>query len=189
MVHFSGNAVYQDVGRHLPTPSISSTLVNLTMPKDAQSVFNDFVRSLLGRPISYVSLFANSIRVCVDRELGEKTGFFLWFEPVWHLGSPEGILLGSRQAQTDEREAHAALNLSLQQKILGRQVERISVEALTTDIDIRFSGGCWVRTFVSDPTVDESWYFRDCQSDIVVTGSPKGVRLAERSARLHEGAQ
>jgi hypothetical protein len=161
---------------------------DLTMPKDAQSIFNDFVRSLLGRHVSYVSLFLNSLRVCVDRKLGERTGFFLWFEPVWHLGSPNGILVGSRQAETDERDAHAALDL-LVQEILGRQVERIAVEALTSDIDVRFSGGYWVRTFVSDPTGDESWYFRDCQSDMVVTGSPKGLRLADRSEPLHEGAQ
>jgi hypothetical protein len=152
---------------------------HLTMPKDEQSVFNDFVRSILGRRISYVSLFSNSMRICVDRKLEEKTGFFLWFEPVWHLGKPNGILVGSRQAQTDERDAHATLNLSLQE-ILGRQVESIAVEALTTDIDVRLSGGYWVRTFVSDPTDDESWYVRDCQSDMVVTGSPKGLRLAER---------
>ena len=156
------------------------------MPKDAQSVFNDFVRSLLGRRVSYVSLFSNSLRICVRRKLEEKIGFFLWFEPVWHVGSPDGILVGSRQAQTGEPNAHAALNLLLQ-KILGRQVERIVVEALTTDIDVRFSWGYWVRTFVSDATDDESCYVRDCQSDMVVTGSPKGLRLAERSASLHEG--
>ena len=94
---------------------------------------------------------------------------------------------GPRQAQTDEREAHAALNLSLQE-ILSRQLERITIEALTTDIDVRFSGGYWVRTFVSNPRDVEGWYIRDCQSDMVVTGSPGGLRLAERSAPLHDGA-
>jgi hypothetical protein len=158
------------------------------MPKDAQSVFDDFVRLLLGRPVSYVSLFGNSIRICVGRKLEEKIGFFLWFEPVWHLGSSNGILVGSRQAQTDERDAHAALNLSVQE-ILGRDIEHIAVDRLTTDIDVRFSGGYWIRTFVSDPTDDESWYIRDCQSDLIVTGSPKGLGLEERSAASHDDAQ
>lgn len=157
------------------------------MPKDAQSTFKDFVQSLLGRRVSYVSLFLNSLRVCVDRQLGEKAGFFLWFEPVWHLGSPHGILVGSRQAQSEERDAHAALNL-LVEEILGKQIESVCVEAITNDIDVRFSGGYWVRTLVSDPTDDETWYFRDCQSDLVVTGSPNGLRVEERPAASHEHA-
>jgi hypothetical protein len=68
-----------------------------------------------------------------------------------------------------------ALNLLVKQ-LLGRQVEQVSVDALTNDIAVRFSGGYWVRTFVSDPT-DDSWYFRDRQSREVITGSAKGLRL------------
>lgn len=45
------------------------------MRKNARSTFNTFVQSLLGRPVSYVSLFANSLRMCVDRQLKEKAGF------------------------------------------------------------------------------------------------------------------
>jgi hypothetical protein len=153
------------------------------MPMDAQSTFTDFVQSLLGRRVSYASLFLNSLRVCIDRELGEKAGFFLWLEPIWHLGSGKGVLVGSRQAQTEEHEAHAALNLLVEQ-ILGKHVESVSIEVLTNDIDVRFSDGYWVRTFVSDATDDESWYLWDCQSDWVVTGSPKGLRLEK-----HDPAQ
>jgi hypothetical protein len=158
------------------------------MPKDAQTIFRQFVESLLGRRVSYVSLFLNSLRLCVDRNLGEPVGFFLWFDPVWHLGSPKGVSTGSRQAQTDDKKSHAALN-ALVQEILGRQIERISVEALTNDIDVRLSEGYWIRTFVSDPIDDESWYVRDCQSNVVVSASPKGLRIRERPAHLHEGAQ
>jgi len=151
------------------------------MPKDPKASFDDLAQTLLGRRVTYVGLFLNSLRMCVDRELGEATGFFLWFEPVWHLGSPNGILVGSRQAQTEEHDVRAELNL-LVQKVLGKQIEGVSIETLTNDIDVRFSGGYWIRTFVSDPTDDESWYLRDCQSNFVITGSPRGLSLQERSA-------
>ena len=152
------------------------------MPEDAQSVFDDFVRRLIGHKVSYASLFPNSLRICIDRQLEENTGLFLWFEPVWHLGSLNGVLVGSRQAQVEERDAHAALNL-LVQELIGRQIEHVCVEALTNDIDVRFSGGYWVRTFVSDPEADENWYFRDCQSNVVVTGSSRALRLTDRATK------
>jgi hypothetical protein len=152
------------------------------MRKDSRSVFNDFVHRLVGRKVSYASLLLNSLRICVDRQLNEKSGFFLWFEPVWHLGSPEGILVGSRQAQTEECDAHAALNV-LVERLVTRQIEHVSVEDFTNDIDVRFSGGYWVRTFVSDPLADEDWYVRDCESNVVVTGSTKGLRVETREEK------
>jgi hypothetical protein len=153
------------------------------MPKDVQSVLANFVQQLVGHRVSHSSLLLNSLRVCVDRQLQENTGFFLWFEPVWHLGNPNGVLVGSRQAQVEERDAHAALN-SLVEELVGRQIERISVDPLTNDIDVRFAAGYWIRTFVSDPTAEENWYLRDCESNEVVTGSAGGLRLDSRL--LHE---
>jgi hypothetical protein len=145
-------------------------------PKETQLVFNDFVQRLIGRKVEVADLFLNSLRLCIDGQFGGDTGLFLWFDPVWHLGSATGILVGSRQAQVEERDAHAALNL-LVQGLLGREVERISVDALTNDIDIRFSGDYWIKTFVSDPTADMNWYFRDRRMKLVVTGSAAGLRL------------
>jgi hypothetical protein len=162
----------------LPAQVISSTLSDLMKAKDAQAVFSDFVQWLMGRRVEVADLFLNSLRICIEGQFGGDTGLFLWFDPVWHLGSPKGILVGSRQAQIEERNAHAALNL-LVQELLGRQVEQVSVDALTSDIDIRFSGGYWVRTFVSDPTANMNWYFRDRQRKLVVTASAAGFRLSD----------
>lgn len=169
----------------LLAPAISFTLSEFKMLQNAQSVFNDFVQRLLGREIQAASLFLNSLRLCVGCEFGEKAGLFLYFDPVWHLGGPKGVLVGSRQAQVEERDAHAALNL-LVQELLGKKIERVTVDALTGDIDIRFSGGYWVRTFVSDPTDDENWYIWDKQKNLVVTGLPTGLQLEERPARSDE---
>jgi hypothetical protein len=155
------------------------------MPQTVQSVFNDFVQWLIGREIQAASLFLNSLRLCVGCEFGQKAGLFLYFDPVWHLGGPKGVFVGSRQAQVEERDAHAALDL-LVQELLRKKIERVSVDALTGDIDVRFSGGFWVRTFVSDPTDDENWYIWDKQKNLVVTGSATGLQLEERPARSDE---
>lgn len=155
------------------------------MPQDPQSVFNGFVQWLHGREIQAASLFLNSLRLCVGCEFGEKGGLFLYLDPVWHLGGPEGVLVGSRQAQVEERDAHAALNL-LVQPLLGKTVTSVSIEALTFDIDVRLSSGYWVRTFVSDPTDDENWYIWDKQKDLTVTGSPKGLHLGVKQGPSDE---
>ena len=73
---------------------------------------------------------------------------------------------------------------ALVKKLVGQAIERVSVEPLTNDIDVRFSDGYWIKTFVSDPTADENWYIRDCESNEVVTGSAGGLRLDSRL--LHE---
>ena len=73
-------------------------------------------------------------------------------------------------------DAHAALN-SLVKGLVGRQIELVAVEPFTNDIDVRFSGGHWVRTIVSNPEANENWYFRNCQSNRVVTGSSNGLRV------------
>jgi hypothetical protein len=161
----------------LLTTDFSSTLYGLMTPQEAQLVFNDFVQWLKRRKVEAAELFLNSLRICIEGQFGEDTGLFLWFDPVWHLGSPKGVLLGSRQAQTEDRDERGALN-SFVQELLGREVERVSVDALTSDIDVRFSDGYWVRTFVSDPTADMNWYFRDRQKKLVVTGSAAGLRLS-----------
>ncbi len=158
------------------------------MPNDAQSVFNGFVQCLIGRNVEDADLFLNSLRITVDGDFGGDTGLFLWFDPVWHLGSPQGVLVGSRQAQVEERDAHSALNLVVQQ-LHRRQVERVSVEALTNDIEVRFSGGYWVKTFVSDPTADMNWYFRDRQTHEVITGSAAGLRLDQEAPASDEASQ
>jgi hypothetical protein len=155
---------------------------DLTMPDDTQFVFHDFVQRLIGHKVSYASLFLNSLRICVDRQLKEATGLFLWFEPVWHLGSSKGVLVGSRQAQAEERDTHAVLNRVVEE-LVGREIETMKVEPLTNDIEVRFSGGYWVKTFVSDPEANENWYIRDCRSNQVVRGSSLG--LSERTAE-HE---
>ncbi|HEV2521495.1 MAG TPA: hypothetical protein VGT24_03865 [Candidatus Acidoferrales bacterium] len=155
------------------------------MPNDAKTVFNDFVQWLVGRKVQAASLFLNSLRVCIECKFGEKIGLFLWFDPVWHFGGPKGILVGSRQAQVEERDAHAALDL-LVQELLGKQVERVCVDALTSDIDVQFSGGYWVRTFVSDPTDEMNWYFWDKQKNIVVSGSAGGLQLEDRPQHSDE---
>ena len=74
----------------------------------------------------------------------------------------------------------AAGNDLLVQELLHKQIARISVENLSCDIDVRFLGGYWAKTFAADPDGDESWYFRDRRAGPVITDSPKGLRLDVR---------
>jgi hypothetical protein len=171
----------------LPVPDNSFSVFGFKMPQNAQSVLNDFVGWLVGRKVREASLFLNSLRVCVECEFGEKAGLFIYFDPVWHIGSPRGVLVGSRQAQTEERDAHAALNL-LVQELLGKRVESVTVDSITGDIDVRLSSGFWVRTFVADPTDEESWYIRDKKEELTVAGSANGLQLRSHVERRPDGS-
>ncbi len=74
----------------------------------------------------------------------------------------------------------AAGNDLLVQELLHKQIERISVENLSCDIDVHLSSGYWVKTFAADPAGDESWCFRDRRAGLATTGSPKGLQLDVR---------
>jgi len=148
----------------------------MEMSPSPRVALDDMVRWLIGREVEAAGLFLNSLRLSIDGYFGANTGMFLWFDPVWHLGSYRGVLVGSRQAQAEESDAQGAMN-QLVQELVGKRIEGVAVEALTNDIDVRFSGGYWVRTFVSDPESDYNWYFRDRRIDLSVYGSAKGLRF------------
>lgn len=139
---------------------------------------------MTGRKVDAAGLFLNSLRLSIGGGFGEKAGMFVWLDPVWHLGSARGILVGSRQAQVEHPDTHAALNDTVQE-LVGQTLKSVSIENLTNDIDITFSGGYWVKTFVSDPADDSNWYFRYRERNISVIGSANGLRI-DRSTPLSE---
>jgi len=64
----------------------------------------------------------------------------------------------------------------------GRLIENAELDAISHDIRLRFGGGYWLRTFVSDPADEEIWYIRDNSKGVVAGASPKGyfVRAVEK---------
>jgi hypothetical protein len=102
-----------------------------------------------------------------------------WLEPTWHLVGPRGVLVGSRQAQVEGKEALSRVGEPLNQ-LDGKVLHEISIEQLTFDLRLTFDDGYLISTFASDPTDDESWYVKDNASKIYIVASPAGLRIEER---------
>ena len=148
--------------------------------------FAELRARVIGRPVRYRRLAANSLLVYVDAEPGEKTGVTFWFEPTWHLRGPDRVLTGSREAQEDPdsddpgagfRRAADAVDA-----LLGSTVTEVWIEPVTGDLHITLEGGLLLRTFVSDPSTDELWHVRDNVAGVVLYRSPAGYRIRHGDA-------
>jgi hypothetical protein len=157
------------------------------MAETAEDILRESLAGLLGRKVSSTSLAANSLTVDIETLPDEHSELWLWFEPTWHVGCPEGVILGSRQAQVEDKQQHDELGRVAAQ-LVGRTIERLDLDERTRDIQVQVSGGYWVRTFVSDPNDEEIWYIRDKGRGLAVGASPKQFFVREVQSLQHPAA-
>jgi hypothetical protein len=154
---------------------------------DARQLLSNFRGALLGRPITFTRLAANSLILYVDCQPGDEGGLAIWFEPTWHMSSPKGVLVGSRQAQGKGEQGATKEELDeggAPLRVLhGLPITAIEVDPRTNDLTLMVGGEYLVRTFVSDPTDDHSWHIRDNAKLLSVYGSPGGLEIHESPRR------
>lgn len=144
----------------------------------AESLFAELRSELLGEPVTFTRLAANSFLVYVNAEPASKTGVTIWLEPTWHLCSADGVYAGSRQAQTDDKSEFHRIGDSLK-VLMGKRVRAIEVDPRTFDLSVQLEGEFLLRTFACDPGCDELWHLRDNATGDRVSASPKGLFLEE----------
>jgi len=154
---------------------------------DASQLLAEFRQKLIGRPITFSRLAANSLILFVDGQPGDERGFSIWFEPTWHMSSPKGVLVGSRQAQgtgeagaTKEELQQVGAPLTV---LNGLQITAIDLDSRSNDMTLTVGGEYLVQTFVADPTDDHSWHIRDVEKLLSVYGSPCGLEIHESKGR------
>ncbi|HEX6899725.1 MAG TPA: hypothetical protein VF789_08430 [Thermoanaerobaculia bacterium] len=143
---------------------------------DLDSFFDDLRRRVLGRPVTFRRLAANTLLIYIDNEPGDGTGVTFWINPVWHVREPGQVLAGSRQAQVDDEEEFYRLGERLD-VLLGLTVQDVTIEPGTFDLTLALSGGYLVKTFVAQAARDESWHIRDNTTGSRLSGSPQGLRI------------
>jgi hypothetical protein len=141
----------------------------LTMTETPEKVVRKYVESLTGRCVPSAWLALNSLVVELESE--QPDDMYLWVEPTWHIRNDSGVILGSRQAQVEDKEAHAELN-QVAAELDGRTIEHAAVDGLSHDLELHFSGGYALRTFVSDPADEEIWYIRDKSEKLAIGATP-----------------
>ena len=156
-------------------------------PMDANQLLAEFRRALIGHAVRFSRLAANSLILYVDCQPGEEHGFAIWFEPTWHMSSPQGVLVGSRQAQAQgEGEAtkevldHIGAPLTA---LNGLPITAIELDPRSNDLTLTIGGEYLVRTFVSDPTDDHIWHIRDDSKRLSVYASPCCLEVHESNGQ------
>lgn len=147
--------------------------------------FLDRIRSLVvGWPVSYVRLAANSLLVYVGCEPGDEQGVMFWFEPTWHVRGPGRILTGSRHAQEDRDALDPSAGFKAAARavdeLMSRTIDAVDIEPITQSLILTLGGGYQVRTFVSDPTSDLDWHIDDNAAGMILEGCAQALELVQR---------
>lgn len=139
---------------------------------EAGVLFTELRRLLIGRSVQFFRLAANTLLLYIDCEPGQAGGYVIWVEPTWHFSGPEGVLVGSRQAQGEGEGGASAEELrrigAPLNRLLRFPVTRLDRDERTGDLTVEVGGDLLIRTFVSDPSDDHLWSIRDRNRGIEV---------------------
>lgn len=149
------------------------------------NAFFDYLRrKVLGRPVTFRRLAANTLLIYIDNEPGDGTGVTFWLNPVWHVREPGRVLAGSREAQFDvDEDGEEGIQLLGKRLdvLLGQTVQDVSIEPDTFDLTLSLSGGYLVKTFAArvlrEKDDDETWHIRDNTTGSRLKGSSKGLSI------------
>ena len=144
---------------------------------------------LIGRSVSYRRLACDSLLIYVECQPGDEKGLTIWFEPIWHLRGPRGVLVGSMQAaEASKTEGGLDVVCARMDLLCEKSIEEVGVHPLTHDLSVTSAGGYSVNTFVADPTVDESWHIRDNATRVRLKGCPTGLSIVALNTNIAEWA-
>lgn len=148
-----------------------------TMVTEPEAFFQIFKRELVGHKVTFSRLACDCLLLYIDGHPGDANGITFWFDSIWHLRGPEGVLLGSLQfaEASDSEEAMAAVADGPMAPLIGTLVESIAIDPTTFDLSVSFECDCVVCTFAADATADESWHIRENATGTRLKGSPRGL--------------
>ena len=142
---------------------------------DGDALFSELRCSLIGRKVTFTRLAANSLILYVDCQPGDKQGYTIWFDPTWHMSGPEGVLVGSRQAQgrggvPASSEELRSIGAPLD-KLVEKPITAVDLDPRSRDLTLVVDDMYFIKTFVADPTDEFGWYIRDVIRRVKVYGS------------------
>jgi len=148
------------------------------MSEEIQEIIN----SILNQAVQFVRLAGNSLIIYCDCKPGDlKQGYSIWLEPTWHFRNSVEVITGSRAAQTEDESEHENISGYFEQ-LYWKPIKRITIEPITNDLQIEMDEGIIIRTFVSDPSDEESWHIRDLNKGKRVIGNPRTIHTIEEDS-------
>ena len=144
---------------------------------DTTALLQELFESMVGRTITWRRLVADSLLLYLECEPGElRHGYILWLEPTWHVSCPDGVIVGSDQAQVDSKEELCRVGRPLDQ-LIGQTVDAAEIDDRSNDLCLKTLGGYFAKTFVSDPTHEEIWSIADNARSVRLCASPSGLEV------------
>jgi hypothetical protein len=138
-------------------------------------------KSIIGRPITFRRIAADSLLLYVDCEPGDDHGFAFWFNPPWHYCSAGRVLVGSNQTQpgrdgvwptTEELDRISARMRPLH----GKAVTALEVDSWSHDLSLDIGSIHRVKSFADRPASRENWSIKDVAGCVYLVGSSTGLK-------------
>lgn len=138
----------------------------------------EFIQRVIDQRVTFRRLAGNTLILYLNCDPGDNHGYSIWIEPTWHYSNTSKVLVGSRQAQVEDKQELDQIG-GLMDGVDKRKIESISIAPVSHDIHILFEHGYSIKTFVADPTDDFIWYIDDHANKLKLHASPKGLEIIE----------
>jgi hypothetical protein len=151
------------------------------MKSGVQKMLQDLRKSIVGRPITFRRIAADSLLLYVDCEPGDNHGFVFWLNPPWHYCSAGRVLVGSNQIQPGRDgicPTRKELNrISARMRPLsGEAVTALEVDSWSHDLSLDIGSIHRVKSFADRPAFRENWSIRDVAGGVYLVGSSAGLK-------------
>jgi hypothetical protein len=160
------------------------------MELEPSELFTSLRAEMCGRRVTWHRVFLFTLQVYLDFDSSTERELSLWFEPGWHIVSPEGVVTGSGELETsvalaDEEDiARADAKIGVVSRAAGcldgLTVSAIEFDSLTKALTVSFVEGYRVSTFTDEPAANAHWVLAEVGRGRAVHASAGGLHLGTR---------
>ncbi|MFB5189059.1 hypothetical protein KKP3000_001499 [Alicyclobacillus fastidiosus] len=139
---------------------------------------DECIQRVIGQRVTFRRLAGNTLILYLNCNPDDNHGYSVWIEPTWHYANTTEVLVGSRQAQVDDKQELDEI-AELMNGLDAAVIKSISIDSISHDIHISFEQGYSIKSFVADPMDDFIWYISDRASKLQLLASPRGVEIVD----------
>lgn len=144
---------------------------------------NQKLQKLVGQTVSFKRLAGNALIIYFFGEPGEDTVESIFIETSWRLEQADKVIVGSYDLQEDESEFETKEEVEeefyrradLTNTLSGSILQSISLDSISSDIKLAFSGKQIVRSFANSAFDDLCWTYRNRPEKLAVYASALGL--------------
>jgi hypothetical protein len=141
------------------------------------------LQKLVGQTVSFKRLAGNALIIYFFGEPSDDTVESIFIETSWRLEKSNKVVVGSYDLQENEDEFETKEEIeqafrqraALTQSLIGATLQSFSVDSISSDITLVFSGEQIVRSFANTAFDDLCWTYRNHPEKLTVYASTLGL--------------